>query len=154
MRDKLLGLAYKILLNADDSEDATQEVMMKLWNLRQQLDSCRNIEAFAMTLMHNTCIDMKRTEKRHLQIDTLDINFEMNFTPSFELKDEVELIKKIIHSLPEIQQRIIQMKDVEGYENEEIAEITGSNIEAIRSNLSRARKKVRDIYLGIIKRKN
>ena len=49
------------------------------------------------------------------------------------------------------------MKDIEEYETEEIAEITGCNAEAIRSNLSRARKKVRDVYLQTIqerKRRN
>ena len=44
------------------------------------------------------------------------------------------------------------MKDVE-YETEEIAEITGCSSEAIRSNLSRARKKVRDIYLQTIQQR-
>ena len=52
---------------------------------------------------------------------------------------------------------IIRMKDIEEYETEEIAEITGCNAEAIRSNLSRARKKVREVYLQTIqerKRRN
>ena len=45
------------------------------------------------------------------------------------------------------------MKDIEGYETDEIAEITGCGPEAIRSNLSRARKKVRNIYLQTIQGK-
>lgn len=44
----------------------------------------------------------------------------------------------------------MRMKDIEGYETDEIAEITGCGPEAIRSNLSRARKKVRDVYLRTI----
>ena len=46
---------------------------------------------------------------------------------------------------------IIRMKDVEGYEIGEIAEITGSQVEAIRSNLSRARKKIREQFLQLNK---
>jgi len=45
----------------------------------------------------------------------------------------------------------MMMKDVEEYETEEIAKITGTKIEAVRTNLSRARKKVREQYLKIIK---
>lgn len=52
-----------------------------------------------------------------------------------------------------LQQTILRMKDVEEYETEEIAEITGCSSEAIRSNLSRARKKVRDIYLQTIQQR-
>ncbi|KAA6308740.1 hypothetical protein EZS27_002262, partial [termite gut metagenome] len=50
-----------------------------------------------------------------------------------------------------------RMKDIEGYENKEIMEITGCSSESVRSNLSRARKKVRDVYLQAIqerKRRN
>ena len=74
-----------------------------------------------------------------------------------EEKDEFRLMREIIDSLPSLQRTIIQMKDVQEYETDEIAEITGCNPEAIRSNLSRARKKVRDIYLQTIqerKRRN
>ena len=71
-----------------------------------------------------------------------------------ELKDEVEIIRHIIDTLPELQRNTIRMKDIEGYENEEIAEIIGSNVETVRSNLSRARKKVKTIYLMTIKKRN
>lgn len=60
---------------------------------------------------------------------------------------------EIINSLPHLQRTIMRMKDIEGYETDEIAEITGCGPEAIRSNLSRARKKVRDIYLQTIQGK-
>ena len=67
-----------------------------------------------------------------------------------EIKDEIRLMREIIDSLPTLQRTIMRMKDIEEYETEEIANITGCNPEAIRSNLSRARKKVREIYLQTI----
>ena len=67
-----------------------------------------------------------------------------------EIKDEIHLMHEIIDSLPNLQRTIMRMKDIEGYETDEIAEITGCGPEAIRSNLSRARKKVRDVYLRTI----
>ena len=66
-----------------------------------------------------------------------------------EQQDTVEVIRRIIEKLPTLQQSIIRMKDVEGYELFEIAEITGTQVEAVRVNLSRARKKVREQFLMI-----
>jgi RNA polymerase sigma factor (sigma-70 family) len=64
-----------------------------------------------------------------------------------EKKDTERLLMKIIENLPTLQQAIIRMKDIEECEVEEIAEITGTNVEAVRMNLSRARKKVREEYI-------
>ena len=89
-----------------------------------------------------------------LTIDNLpDTLFDTTPERLLELKDEVKLIRAIIDSLPNLQRIIMRMKDVEGYETEEIVQITGCNAEAIRSNLSRARKRVRDVYLKIIDEK-
>jgi RNA polymerase sigma factor (sigma-70 family) len=68
-----------------------------------------------------------------------------------ERQDTNKLVRFIIQGLPPLQQQIITMKDVDEYETEEIAEITGTTIEAIRTNLSRARKKVREEYLRIVR---
>ena len=155
LRGKLYGFARKIVENSDCAEDVTQEVMMKLWEKRHELNKCHNIEAFAMTMVHNACIDMKRTEKIHLPLLEEAIGSETTSVEHlYNIKNEVELVKEIIETLPDIQRNTIRMKDVEGFENKEIAEITGSDVLTVRSNLSRARKRVRDLYFQIIKERN
>lgn len=67
-----------------------------------------------------------------------------NPVEELEQHDMVGRIRFLINKLPALQQVIIQMKDIEGYELAEIAEITGSQVEAVRMNLSRARKKIRE----------
>ena len=152
LRDKLLNYARRMTDDPSDAEDAVQEVMLKLWNLRQKLDEYRSIEAVAMTMTHHLCMDMWRAKRP----DTLSLDRVQAPTPSatperlLEEKDEFRLMREIIDSLPTLQRTIIRMKDIEEYETEEIAEITGCNAEAIRSNLSRARKKVREVYLQTI----
>lgn len=119
---------------------------------RLELEQYRSIEAFAMTLTHNICIDMWRCKRN----DTLSLDIVQAASPTgtperlLEIKDEIRLMHEIIDSLPNLQRTIMRMKDIEGYETDEIAEITGCGPEAIRSNLSRARKKVRDVYLRTI----
>lgn len=151
--------ARRMTDDPSDAEDAVQEVMLKLWNLRQKLDEYRSIEAVAMTMTHHLCMDLWRAKRP----DTLSLDRVQAPTPSatperlLEEKDEFRLMREIIDSLPTLQRTIIRMKDIEEYETEEIAEITGCNAEAIRSNLSRARKKVREVYLQTIqerKRRN
>ena len=152
LRNKLLNYARKLTESPDDAEDAVQEVLLKLWNKRLELEQYRSIEAFAMTLTHNICIDMWRCKRN----DTLSLDIVQAASPTgtperlLEIKDEIHLMHEIIDSLPNLQRTIMRMKDIEGYETDEIAEITGCGPEAIRSNLSRARKKVRNVYLRTI----
>ena len=152
LRAKLLNYARKLNDEPEDAEDAVQEVLLKLWNKRLELEQYRSIEAFAMTLTHNICIDMWRCKRN----DTLSLDIVQAASPTgtperlLEIKDEIRLMHEIIDSLPNLQRTIMRMKDIEGYETDEIAEITGCGPEAIRSNLSRARKKVRDVYLRTI----
>ena len=152
LRAKRLNYARKLTDEPEDAEDAVQEVLLKLWNKRLELEQYRSIEAFAMTLTHNICIDMWRCKRN----DTLSLDIVQAASPTgtperlLEIKDEIRLMHEIIDSLPNLQRTIMRMKDIEGYETDEIAEITGCGPEAIRSNLSRARKKVRDVYLRTI----
>lgn len=152
LRAKLPNYARKLTDEPEDAEDAVQEVLLRLWNKRLELEQYRSIEAFAMTLTHNICIDMWRCKCN----DNLSLDIVQAASPTgtperlLEIKDEIRLMHEIIHSLPNLQRTIMQMKDIEGYETDEIAEITGCGPEAIRSNLSRARKKVRDVYLRTI----
>ena len=152
LRDKLLNYARKLTEDPSDAEDAVQEIMLKLWNMRQKLDEYQSIEALAMTMTHLLCMDIWRAKRPDsLSLEQVQAPSQ-SATPErlLEEKDEFRLMRKIIDSLPTLQRTIIQMKDVQEYETEEIAEITGCSAEAIRSNLSRARKKVRDIYLQTI----
>lgn len=143
LRSKLLNYARRLTDDPDDAEDAVQETMLRLWNRRAELEQYRSIEAFAMTLVHNLCMDLWRTRRNeYVSLDNVS-NSTCEATPEqlLEIKDEIKLMRTIIQSLPPLQRTIMQMKDIEEYETDEIAEITGCSAEAIRSNLSRARKK-------------
>ena len=67
---KLLNYARRMTDDPSDAEDAVQEVMLKLWNLRQKLDEYRSIEAVAMTMTHHLCMDMWRAKRP----DTLSLD--------------------------------------------------------------------------------
>lgn len=119
--------------------------------MRDALDQYRSVEALAVTMTKNLTLDkIKLRKPQGDEQDLLRIETETrNPALLLEQQDAVACIRRLIEQLPTLQQTIIRMKDVEGYELAEIAAITGTQIEAVRSNLSRARKKVREHYLAI-----
>ena len=155
LRPKLLRHAEKLTGSGEDAEDIVQEVLLRLWKRRAELERCENIEAFSTTLVRHLSIDQWRKRRPESRESGEESGIEYT-TPErlLEIKDSVRLIQEIIATLPALQQSVVRMKDVEGYETEEIAEIIGCQPEAVRSNLSRARRKVRDIYLQIVQEKN
>lgn len=159
LRNKLINYARTLTNNDSDAEDAIQEVMLKLWNMREKLEEYQSVEALAMKMTHNLCMDMWRKKRSGtLPLEQVRGAGETESPENvLETKDEYRLICEIVSSLPSLQQTMMRMKDIEGYENKEIMEITGCSSESVRSNLSRARKKVRDVYLQAIqerKRRN
>jgi RNA polymerase sigma-70 factor (ECF subfamily) len=149
IREKLFHIAQRILVEEQEAEDAVQEVLLKLWRMRDSLHKYDSTTAFATAVTKNHCLDRLKVKNR---LDSLDDSYNTqagNDNPYLQLerKNTEEVLQKIIENLPALQQAIIKMKDMEDYEVEEIAEITGTKIEAVRVNLSRARKKVREEYI-------
>lgn len=153
LREKLQSFARSLLKDEAEAEDAVQETYLRLWKAKRQLDQHPNIGGFAMQTLKNICIDRLRVEKHNIPLDNVNIT-ESSLTPYTytEQKDSACIIRNIIESLPKTQKRIIMMRDVDGLELEEIAQITDADITSIRVNLSRARKTVRDKFISINKR--
>ncbi|MDL2322431.1 RNA polymerase sigma factor [Bacteroidales bacterium OttesenSCG-928-A17] len=150
LRQKLYSFALKMVGNEEEAEDIVQETFLKLWSNRNQLKEVKNPEGFAMQVCKNACIDKLRQQKNRVDSGEFDLNAE-HYTPYTysEQKNATDLIRRIIEDLPGLQKNIIKMRDIEGYELEEIAEITGTLVTAVRANLSRARKKVRDEFVRV-----
>ena len=147
---KLLRYASHFLRDDDEARDVVQDIFLKLWQKKEELDQIENIEAFAMRMTRNRCLDIIRAGKtvpidaetnRKLKQETIDVHSKV------ELSEAAGQVKQLISRLPDIQQKVMHLRDIEQLEYEEIAELTGLQVNAIRVNLSRARKKVRDEYI-------
>lgn len=152
VKDKMYRLALRLLTSKEAAEDATQEVILKLWSRKENIKHYANIEAFAMTVTKNYCLDqLKLKHNSHLRIVHQNYEGPASVQKEVELNDEMEWLSKIVDKLPEQQKMIFQLRDVEQYEYEEIAEIMEMNHTAIRVALSRARKTIRE---SLIKKHN
>ncbi len=146
LKDKLYRLAKRILVSHDEAEDAVQEVYLKLWNTRENIKKYNKPEAFAMTMIKNYCLDRIKS-KQASNLTIVHQNYKSNDARTedqVEAKDEVGMVFEIMKKLPEQQRIILQLRDVEEYDYSEIAEVMEMNETAIRVNLSRARKMVRE----------
>ncbi|MDR6968301.1 RNA polymerase sigma-70 factor (ECF subfamily) [Flavobacterium arsenatis] len=148
-KDKIFRVARRLLVSTEEAEDATQEVLVKLWNKKDSLNNYNSVEALAMTMTKNYCLDQLKS-KRAGNLKIVHNNFtdrEAGLQQKIEDVDSLNWVEKIIDQLPEQQKLIVQMRDIEQYEFEDIAKILEMNETAIRVALSRARKTIREFML-------
>ncbi|MGS2763168.1 RNA polymerase sigma factor [Sinomicrobium sp. M5D2P9] len=145
-KDKLFRLAKRLLVSTEEAEDAIQEVLLKLWTNKSKIDTYRSVEAFAVTATKNYCLDRLRS-KQAGNLKLVHSNYtdeSISLQREIEARDSVSLMQEIMGNLPEQQKIILQLRDVEQYEFEEISEMLDMNPTAVRVALSRARKTVRE----------
>jgi RNA polymerase sigma-70 factor (ECF subfamily) len=149
LRPSLLAVARRITRNLQDAEDAVQDACLKIWHFRDRFDRYDSVEAYSTAMVKNLSIDKIRGRKPVSdETELLGRETEERLPDSLlEEKEEREAVRRIIEMLPPLQRSILQMKDIEGYETGEISDITGMAAEAVRNNLSRARKRIRDLYI-------
>lgn len=145
-KDKLFRLAKRLLVSTEEAEDATQEILMKLWSKNTNLKECKSVEAFAMTMTKNYCLDrLKSKQANNLKLvhsNYIDENVSLH--KKIEVADSLQWMTRIMNTLPEQQRMVLQLRDVEQYDYNEIAEMLEMNQTAVRVTLSRARKAVRE----------
>ena len=151
LNGKLYRFALSILKNNHDAEDVVQEIFLKLWNMRNELETINNLAAFAYKMTRNLCLD--RLKMKHPQYiedqpglaDGLEKEDHLsNPEKKMTIKETVDKVKLVMKKLPELQRTIMQLRDIEELTYEEIAGIMGMEINTVRVNVSRARKSVRE----------
>lgn len=147
LKNKLFRFARRLLDQTEEAEDTVQEVFIKLWNRRDKLDEYRSVEALAMVTTKNLCLD--KIKKKRYPVENIENHrmFLENIPgdTGADHSDLIHGIRQAMKTLPEQQQIILHLRDIEGYEFEEIAEIVEMNENAIRVALSRARKRIREL---------
>ena len=146
-RDSFFRVAKSILQDADEASDVVQDVLLKLWEMREDLLGVENPKAFAFRSLRNRCLDIIKLRKNESDLDDKNLDLSLNPYEQIEISDAVKFVHQLIESLPEMQRSIIRMRDVEGMEIAEIADIMVMNENAIYTNLSRARTKIKELMI-------
>ncbi len=145
-KDKIFRLAKRLLISTEEAEDATQEMLLKLWKNKEQIQNYKNVEAFSMTMTKNFCLDkLKSKHAQNLKIVHSNYKDEnTSLQKQIELNDSIDWVGRIIEELPQQQKMVIQLRDIEQYDLDEIADMLDMNNTAVRVTLSRARKTIRE----------
>lgn len=146
IKPMLYRMACNMLISKDEAKDAVQDVFLKLWNNKSMLDTIENPSGYAVQALKNRCKDiLKSKSAQHLRIvhwrDTA-----VSMPESTEVNTDYWLnrVLKMIEELPLQQQQIFRMRELEGFEYEEIATYLGLKEATVRMNLSRARNFIKE----------
>lgn len=144
MSERIYPMVARMLGSRESAEDAVQEIMIKLWDKRRNLKNHPNVTGFVFLTARNYCLDILK--KKHPETESFDLQFGMtenSFSDDdIEWKELNAIVGNILKDLSEQQREIMIMRDLDGLEYNEIAEITKLKVEHIRVLLSRARKQV------------
>lgn len=153
------NIAYRLTGDADLSADATQDAFVKAF---QRLSQYRggSFKSWLLRIVTNTCYDALRARKRRpttpLESDEDDDDPEYDSRlidnaerpDAYVMRQELAVvIQKAIGQLPPDQRTALVLSDVEGLDYQEIADATGAALGTVKSRLSRARAKVRDLLM-------
>lgn len=143
----MLSLAERITGNRDDAADAVQEAFVKLWQQRERYCSARHAQGAGMMTVRTTSIDMARrnSHRTDVPIDQAPATIE-DVTDNDRTLAYRQVRSIIDNELSSKQQQIIDLREMQGLEFEEIAKRMNMTAANVRVELSRARKRVRDIY--------
>ena len=153
IRDKVFRITKRILISQEEAEDATQEVIVKLWQMdAAKRNGFRSIEAYSVTMAKNYCLDrLKSKQAQNLSLNEKIGNSKMSdsLQTKIEQTDELNWVGNLIDQLPERERMIIQLREIEQYDFDEIASILNLPEGTVRVYLSRIRKKIRKQFLEI-----
>ena len=158
MKDKLFRFAFRLLQDVQEAEDAIQDVMAGVWMKRAEWGRWNSLEAYCMTATRNNCVD--RIRKRRSQPAQRSLSAGRSLSEPEEKaqqigsrepdpyekmmnKEMVQRIRRCMATLPENQQLVIQLREIEGFSYNEIAEVLDMSLDQVKINLFRGRNAIK-----------
>ena len=142
LRSKLHHIALNYLSNDEDAKDALQDTWLKLKS-KGHISDDNEAKNKLVCALRNVCIDKLRKAKMK-SIEDSRTSKSLYYT--METEDIKNLENLLSKGLSPLQQQIFNLVTHEGYDYELIAEELSMSVEAVRMNMSRARKKIREHY--------
>jgi len=140
----VLGTAYRLAGNFEDAQDASQEVFLRLYRNLAKLDT-RNLAAWLYRVTVNVCHDVRRRRPGTVSMDDApDLAAAGDPQQSAGEAERRALLRRSPRMLSEKERAALLLRDLEGLSTAEVAGVLGSSVATVRSQLSKARLKVRD----------
>lgn len=142
LSERIYPMVARMLGGNHNAEDAIQEIMLKLWEKRNQIAKHPNIKGLVFLTARNYCIDVlrKKTPLVNDATSYLKVIKSSNDNSDIEWQELNKIIQEILKKLPEQQKEVFVMRDIDGYEFKEIAATLEITVEHVRVLVSKARK--------------
>ena len=146
MAPMLYRIAFHILEQQDEAEDAVQETFLKLWEIRDKLDDVESAKAYSIRILKNECLDRLRKAKKSVPADQVLVREPISPTDEqIDARRRLEKVLGAIKSLPDSQKQVLLLRTVEGLSYEEISKKMGMSQLTLRVLLTRARGALRNL---------
>lgn len=149
LKDKLFRIALRITANRPEAEDVVQDVMMKMWSMRDQWERIANKEAYCCMAARNIAlgrIELKDNQKGRADSATLEMDDDSTPARVLEAKESMELLRRFISRLPKNEKAVMELRDIEGMSYNEIAAALDMTDGQVKVNLHRARQKIKGFF--------
>jgi len=141
----VLATAYRLAGNLEDSQDAAQEVFLRLYRNLGKIES-GNLAAWLYRVTVNVCHDARRRRPSSVPMEEVPEFAAAGADPHRSL-DEAErraLVLRSLRTLSEKERAALVLRDLEGLSTAEVAGVLGSSVATVRSQISKARLKMRE----------
>jgi RNA polymerase sigma-70 factor (ECF subfamily) len=149
---RVFSLAMKLLGSTDDAEDAAQEVFLRVFKYIHRFDVDKPIEPWLMQMTVNVCRNIGRNRLRRwntfpaIADDDIAVAHDSSDPHSgFSDQQERQMLWKALDTLPEKERLAVILRDIDGMKTSEVAEILGSSETTVRSQVSRARVRMKEV---------
>ena len=141
------SLAFKYLLNKELAEDAVQNLFLKLWLKKEEIDETKPINRYLFKMLKNDLLNTLRDSKKNIYLleDCLSMVLELEDNSQNEnLKQEqMNIIQQALEQLSPQRRKVFEMKVSGKYSNQEIADKLNLSINTIKFQYSQSLKQIR-----------
>lgn len=150
-------LAYRSLGSSADAEDVCQDAFIRVWEHFQSFDTSRPFEAWLTTIVCRLAIDRLRSRQRSpwwpfrrdgdFDVNEQAVATDIGADQKAVWTDLHETVVGIAGRLPPTQRIVFALRDLEDLDVEEVAAVTGLSTSSVKTNLSYARRRIREILM-------
>ena len=149
-RDKALNVSRHYGAGREEAEDIAQDVMLRLWQMHDELERFRSVEAIVTLMAKHLLRNHQRRKPSEALDEAMIVSLNINPHDELEMKEDDAWLMKRLEQLPTTQRTLLYMRQVERRSHEEIATLLGIETTSVSTLLARARRTL----LEEIKRRN
>lgn len=150
---QVFSLAYRILQNAHQAEEVTQDTFLKVWDRAAHWDSDKGrFSSWLLTITRHTAIDRLRAEQRQLISNSTSLEFvpdpetERGIPHDPALQDG-RMLHDLVGQLPEEQAQVIQMAFFQGLTHRELSERLNLPLGTVKTRVRLGLQKLRGLWV-------